>query len=662
MQKVFDRILYTENVNNQTYYQTKPYTLHDFFAGVQSLRIPDYQRPYSWSKSNVKDLLKDIENIREDNSASWFIGSLFVLKVAGPSIDLTLLDGQQRSTTIQLIALAAFKHAEVLKEQANQRALSVLKNQLQSIFATSNLEAKFYPIELIRDVYLELVVEWTSCVSEDKFVDVERNFFAKCKAMSQESGHQTAITLSDNFKEVLRWFQKIDSFQILEEFCDAFLHRIWLIQIPMHSDSETVKIFEGLNNRGKALSLVDKLRFRCLIIRDLNQDETRRIKSKWGDIFKLFSRLSESHIIKSEDDFFKIFFNSIDGIDRNKNEQFFGQFDDLFSTRDGVFLFLDRVINLLEVFVCIENPSSETNLILNNVSNSRRRNAKAYLHVLYSTIRCSANSRFLLAKSIYEQERFESGIEFFLMDSWEILKTVINQELGERIPPNEIRTDYLKKCENTDESFSEKVKFDENEVIGSLKNFIFQEGQQQNRSRLLLTVYAYAKSPRALTVFNHQEIRKAEVDHLIPRAWKQHWPDSINVTKEQIINEFETLSEDFSSLRVSEFAQFIQQSDIELKFKDYVTLPHTKEKQLVEFIGNRWLLSEKINKASSNGDFPTKREAYTSVGHRIPVDDDKIGILAYPNFGWVDACRRSLTLIDEIRDKLDSSSWFENGD
>ena len=628
MEKVFDRILYTENVNNQTYYQTKPYTLHDFYAGVQSLRIPDYQRPYSWSKSNVRDLLQDIENIREHNSASWFIGSLFVLKVAGPSIDLTLLDGQQRSTTIQLIALAAFKHAEALKDEASQRSVSVLKNQLQSIFATSNLESKFHPIELIRDVYLELVAEWTSCVSEEDFVDVERIFFVKCKAMSQESGHQTALTLSDNFKEVLRWFQKIESFQFLEEFCEAFLHRIWLIQIPMQSDTETVKIFEGLNNRGKALSLVDKLRFRCLIIRDLNQDEMRRIKSKWGDIFKLFSRLSESHIIKSEDDFFKVFFNSIDGTGRDKNEQFFEQFDDLFSTRDGVFIFLDRVISLLELFASIENPSSETNLILNNVSNAQRQNAKAYLHVLYSMIRCSANSRFLLAKSIYEKERLDLGVETFLNDSWEILKTVINQELGERIPANEIRTDYLKKCENAEESFSERVKYDKDEVVGSLKNFIFQEGQQQNRSRLLLTLYAYAQSPRALTVFNHQEIRKAEVDHLIPRAWKQYWPDSIHVTKQEIIDEFETLSEDFTSLKVEEFAQFLQQSDVELKFKDYVTIPHTKEKQLVEFLGNRWLLSEKINRSSSNGDFQTQREAYRSVGHRIPVDDDEMGVLA----------------------------------
>ena len=66
-------------------------------------QIPDYQRPYSWDKDNVSDLISDlvtsyINNIEEN----YFCGSLVL--VQGDKGRLDIIDGQQRVTTFTILA------------------------------------------------------------------------------------------------------------------------------------------------------------------------------------------------------------------------------------------------------------------------------------------------------------------------------------------------------------------------------------------------------------------------------------------------------------------------------------------------------------------------------------------------------------------------------
>ena len=658
-EKVYDKILYAEIAGHQKFYQTKPHTLGDFYSGSKSIAIPDYQRPYSWKESNVSELLQDIKKIQDNEEDSWFIGSLFLLTSAGPNNSVMLLDGQQRSTTIQLIALAALKRCIVLQGEASRRQLELLDRSLKSILVNNELKSKFRPIDVVAPMYFELVENWVLCETEDEFLHEEVKFQRSCNKSAQETGYRTASTLVKNFKLILRWFEGVEDFEGLQQFCSAFLNRTWLIQIPMQDDAETVKIFEGLNNRGKPLSLVDKLRFRCLIVEGLRTEDREKIKGEWGELFKLFSRLENSHLIKTEDDFFKVFFNAIDGEGRDKNEEFFEQFDKLFATREGVFLFLKKTKTLLDVFVGIEYPNDENNSIIRTINNTKKEAARSFLHVLYSMIRCSSNSRFLVAKSIYDQETSNINLESLLTDCWEILKIVVRREIGERAPSNEIRPEYLDKCKNSStESFQEQLKVNHGCVVEGLKNFVFHEGSQQNKARLLLTIYAFNSTPRALTIFTQKEIRKAEVDHFIPRAWKQNWIECAKISKQEVINEIKLHSIEFEALDIGGLVNALEQSEVHLEFKDYTTLPHSKEKQVLELIGNRWLLSEKINKSSSNGDFITKKAAYQSIGHRIPSDTDVIGILQYDPFTWRDACKRSLILMQNIKRCLEKDSWL----
>ncbi len=85
-------------------------TLLNFIEGNQKnqLVIPIYQRVYSWEKEQCKQLWDDIIKIGgDDKMDGHFIGSILYVP-DGPYS--TIIDGQQRLTTITLLLIALRNH------------------------------------------------------------------------------------------------------------------------------------------------------------------------------------------------------------------------------------------------------------------------------------------------------------------------------------------------------------------------------------------------------------------------------------------------------------------------------------------------------------------------------------------------------------------------
>lgn len=82
-------------------------------TGNRKFRIPLYQRPYAWESSQVESLLNDLYGAYgKNNPDKWTPYYIGILSVAPPSEDseyYDLIDGQQRMTTLALIAKAAIK-------------------------------------------------------------------------------------------------------------------------------------------------------------------------------------------------------------------------------------------------------------------------------------------------------------------------------------------------------------------------------------------------------------------------------------------------------------------------------------------------------------------------------------------------------------------------
>lgn len=70
---------------------------------AQNLRIPQYQRPYSWKPAMALQLFDDIEEARKDDErreVPYVLGAV-ILHTDGPNLDV--VDGQQRLLTLRMI-------------------------------------------------------------------------------------------------------------------------------------------------------------------------------------------------------------------------------------------------------------------------------------------------------------------------------------------------------------------------------------------------------------------------------------------------------------------------------------------------------------------------------------------------------------------------------
>lgn len=96
---------------------------------AQLFVIPDYQRPYTWNKNNVLQLLEDINNCRNSGKRTYLIGSVILYNNIEQA-QIEIVDGQQRLTTISLIlkAIQRKKTIDSIKMELNFSHTSSFQN------------------------------------------------------------------------------------------------------------------------------------------------------------------------------------------------------------------------------------------------------------------------------------------------------------------------------------------------------------------------------------------------------------------------------------------------------------------------------------------------------------------------------------------------------
>ena len=98
-------------------------------SGNVGFRVPEYQRTYDWNEENIKRLLEDCLNgfyylSRPKNEESYtFLGTIILVKEKSePSFDgssLSVVDGQQRLTTLSLLCCALIEELFIRQDEAS---------------------------------------------------------------------------------------------------------------------------------------------------------------------------------------------------------------------------------------------------------------------------------------------------------------------------------------------------------------------------------------------------------------------------------------------------------------------------------------------------------------------------------------------------------------
>jgi len=124
--------------------------------------VPLYQRNYAWTDNEIHQLIRDIYgNYKKDPKGFYFIGTLVVLKRKNG--DFEVIDGQQRLTTLSLIAkkLDVALHTSKLQYDSRPEVESFLSTYYQrgevATTTSNHLVSHFNEaIEAIETVDLEI--------------------------------------------------------------------------------------------------------------------------------------------------------------------------------------------------------------------------------------------------------------------------------------------------------------------------------------------------------------------------------------------------------------------------------------------------------------------------------------------------------------------------
>lgn len=252
--------------------------------------VPDYQREYVWGTTQVEQLLHDVyeefldaETIRERKKQNpnkkdlelpeYFVGSIVVCKNGGDTFEL--IDGQQRTTTTFLLLCAI---RDVLVEYG-KNPMAELLNKIS--FQSTNMDGE-------EEQRYRLQLQYAD--SGDILVEIaERNAnFGQTKTdtlsiANIKNAYQTIVVFLRS--------QMMGDAAKLRRFYAYFANRVKIIRITTGSIAHALKIFETINDRGKALDAMDLLK--NLMFMHASAADFANLKTEWKKLIDTLYQAKE---------------------------------------------------------------------------------------------------------------------------------------------------------------------------------------------------------------------------------------------------------------------------------------------------------------------------------------------------------------------------------
>lgn len=246
-------------------------TLPEIFEG-NFFCIPDYQRGYAWDEKQIDELLKDIDHLLLDTSAvRHYTGTLVLSLNKEQSNQYHIVDGQQRLTTLVIF----FKCISLFADKVEKERITV----------------KY----LIRGT-----------IGNDQFVlklnTDTRKFFEKV-VLADANLENCPITLESHERLlkahnlIVKWLsQQTSSGVSIEQILNILEDRLGFLVYSPVEDAETGIMFEVINNRGKQLSELEKvknyliycsIKLSALSLRD-------EITEHWSDILQSLNKAKKT--------------------------------------------------------------------------------------------------------------------------------------------------------------------------------------------------------------------------------------------------------------------------------------------------------------------------------------------------------------------------------
>ena len=253
-------------------------TLKQVFAeGKRSFCIPDYQRGYSWEEDQRKDLLKDIE-YGMDGGYSHYTGTLVAVKKDSEDNDrleeFEIVDGQQRLATL-IILLSCIAHA--CKQRNTPEPEDLRRYFIEEGSDYRNTHRKFTLSNEQNKLFWDMVEEPDSDSS------------GKVK----NKGHQNIVDAFDQFK---KWLQEPKNGTSPSEIYEYVTNGLGFLMYAPDNTREIGIMFEVINNRGKPLSELEKVKNYLIYYSEKNNNQRlkKALNDRWPEILEHLNRCNHT--------------------------------------------------------------------------------------------------------------------------------------------------------------------------------------------------------------------------------------------------------------------------------------------------------------------------------------------------------------------------------
>ncbi len=240
------------------------------------LRVPRFQRPYSWDRAEIDDFWND--TIAESDT-DYFIGSIVLFTYGEATYGI--VDGQQRLTTITMLLCA-------LRNALQRHGMAQLAQGLHALIERPDINNKNQFILQTETSYPYLQQAIQSFGKADE----------KLKTGEEERRLREAFeflesTVRETLQSVLRdpgLNKEAKEKHIAKRLIDmrGRILRLKVIVITLESEDDAYIIFETLNTRGKDLTISDLVRTHITRLMPQTNKNVDRAKDRFNAVVRDF--------------------------------------------------------------------------------------------------------------------------------------------------------------------------------------------------------------------------------------------------------------------------------------------------------------------------------------------------------------------------------------
>ena len=238
-------------------------TLKDIFhSGKRQLSVPDYQRGYSWEEEQRSDLIGDIKQLLS-LSHRHFTGTVVASRNQDSSV-FDLVDGQQRITSLVILM-------SCLLRSAKERSLNALGGDT---------------LENIESIYIRSGIDTGNTCYQLQLGSIRAPLFHEVLIEGQPKNQKVKNKADQNIVDACIQFS-----EFLNELDDNELEGIYLavtkqlgfLLYAPEQDAEIGIMFEVINNRGKPLSELEKIKNYLIYFAGRHQkaDLKNKVNDSW---------------------------------------------------------------------------------------------------------------------------------------------------------------------------------------------------------------------------------------------------------------------------------------------------------------------------------------------------------------------------------------------